>query len=161
MNDPIRAQLAEIAQEILEDAAFVFAEPAEVEPPGDGAIFVSRIHVAGQGSGSVLLAVEPAVAREIAANLLALDPADPEAAAKSADAVGEVLNMISGALSVRCSPPGLPMRFSTPVTEVLDGASVRLIDLESRGSMLTTDLGARIWTAMLPGPVSASLEPRA
>ena len=92
--------LGRVVIEILEDAAFLFAEPMDEDARTEIAdeVYVARIGYSGASSGEMVLSTPLTVASELAANLLGLEPDDPEVEGKGAEAVGEMLNIIGGAL---------------------------------------------------------------
>jgi chemotaxis protein CheY-P-specific phosphatase CheC len=90
-------QLAEVVARMLEEAAFIFAEPATgVSLPEE--LVTSELSFDGPMSGLLLLAGTPDLAIELAANMLGLEANDAETQQRSEDAIGEMLNIISGAL---------------------------------------------------------------
>ena len=90
MSQPSQEMLAETLGRTLEEAAFLFAEPEAHPPPFHGAVLEARLRYAGDHSGELTLAMEPALAASVAANLLGEEEA---VEAKGRDAVGELLNM--------------------------------------------------------------------
>lgn len=86
--------------EILEEAAFLFCEPLDEqnESPVALEVFVAGIDFKGPVSGNILLSAPSDVTSELAANLLGLEPDAPEIGGRESDALGEMLNIIGGAL---------------------------------------------------------------
>jgi CheY-specific phosphatase CheX len=82
--------------EVLAEAAFMCAEPAEIAPTGDQLI-ESVVRFEGPRSGWISLTTSNAFACELAASIMGLD-GDVALDAKAEDAHGEALNMISGIL---------------------------------------------------------------
>jgi CheY-specific phosphatase CheX len=90
--------LLEVTSQTLEEAAFVFAEPAVALLPWPDEIVEADLSFTGPKTGRLLLATPPELAREIAAGLMGTDIDDPLVQAEGAEAVGEMLNIICGAL---------------------------------------------------------------
>jgi hypothetical protein len=158
MSHPSPSDLAQTIAQILEDAAFIFVEPTDMVAPDEAPLVVARVEVFGMAPASLVLAVPPSMGVEIAANLLGAEPDDPDAGARAADAVGEILNMMSGALSARCSTDGKPWTFGTPVTTTAAGSSLNDLDFASCGAVLITDEGDKLWTAMIAHSTSGTSE---
>ena len=88
-------RLAAVLARTLEDAAFVLAEPVAGGAGGfDGEVLEARLAWSGGGEGELRLAVSPALAASLAANLLGVD----EAPGRGEDALGELANMVAGVL---------------------------------------------------------------
>jgi CheY-specific phosphatase CheX len=145
--------LAQTACEVLEETAFIFASPSNDTPPSDNPLVVAQLTVTGEVRGSLILAVPPSVGAEIAANLLGVEPDDPLADSKAADAVGEILNIMAGALAAHCAIGSAGWRLGPPTTRIVDDASQ--IDKGATGcdAVLVTDSGEHLWArvALLPG----------
>lgn len=120
MPEPSRELLEGVLGDVLQDAAFVFGEPAE-EPAGwERPVLVASIAFESTQGGALRLAVGPQLASEIAANMLGLEPGDPEAEAQGRAAVGEVLNVIGGAFLTRYFGTQVPSQLGLPVVDALD-----------------------------------------
>ncbi len=99
--------LAQVTARTLEEAAFVFLEPADPAPPwGDEPVVESRISFSGASSGELQLRASGRLATSLAANLLGLEPEDAAVSPQRLDAVGEMLNMIGGVLIHELAPAG-------------------------------------------------------
>jgi len=145
--------LARTACDILEETAFIFASPANAVPSGPAQLVVAQLSVSGEVRGSLILAVPPSVGSEIAANLLGLEPGDPDADSQAADAVGEILNIMAGALAAQCAVGSAGWRLGPPCTRTVQDLCE--VETGSTGceAMLVTDAGERVWArvALLPG----------
>lgn len=84
--------------EVLEEAAFSFSEPLEPSADWEGPLIVAEIDYVGPESGRLTLAIPEACARELAANLLGLEPGGSEDLASARDSVAELLNIVVGAM---------------------------------------------------------------
>ncbi|HEY7726017.1 MAG TPA: chemotaxis protein CheX, partial [Anaeromyxobacteraceae bacterium] len=97
MAEATPALLAETLGATLEEAAFVFTQPEESPPPFAARVLEARIGFSGPSAGELRLVADPSLARTLAANLLG----EEEGAgleARAPDALGELLNMVIGAL---------------------------------------------------------------
>jgi hypothetical protein len=74
MADPIPALLTEVLGEVLQEAAYVFAEPAEEPAAWTAPVVSAEIAFESLKGGTLRLTAAPAVAAEIAANMLGVDP---------------------------------------------------------------------------------------
>lgn len=97
MTRPTEAQLAGVLGRTLDEAAFVFTEPAAAPAPFAGKLLEARIRYEGPASGELCLATGPELAGVLAANLLGAEEGDVTPALQR-DAVGELLNMVVGML---------------------------------------------------------------
>jgi len=152
MSQPSREMLAATLGRTLEEAAFLFVEAEEHPPPFQGAVLEARLRYAGDHAGELILAMEPALAAFLAANLLGEDEAE---AARSADAVGELLNMAAGMLAVELFGPDQSCRLGVPeVREVSAEDHLRAFDEATCAVSLVEEAGRRIDVA-----ARVSLEP--
>lgn len=127
-------QLADVTIRVLEEAAFVFAEPANRPIDFAGDVIAAHMHIRGDRVGSIGLRLPRDLATRTAASLLC-GPID-EAEQAAAPMVGELLNVLAGAVvaaewgpEVRCSlvPPEIEA-FDLP--EGPRGIHVMLVTLE-------------------------------
>ena len=101
MSDkPTRERLGSLLIELLEGAAFVFAEVSDDKPWAEGDLLCARLVLEHGERVELALCVPGELARTLAANLLALEPESEEAKTSAGDAVGELANMIAGTLAV-------------------------------------------------------------
>jgi hypothetical protein len=147
MLDPTQELLAEVLGSVLQDSAFMFAEPIE-EPEGwHRPVFSAQLAFESVRGGLLRLTTPPRGAVEIAANMLGVDPGDPEAEVQARSALAEVLNVVGGAFVTRYFGTKVPSQLGLPHTEVLEvlGAQrrtcVTVLQLESGDPvMLELDL---------------------
>lgn len=127
-------QLADVSIRVLEEAAFVFAEPANGPIEFVGEVIAAHMNIRGDRVGSIGLRLPRELASRTAASLLCGPPEEAEEAA--APMVGELLNVLAGAVvaaewgeEVRCSlvPPEIEP-FDLP--EGPRGTHVILVTLE-------------------------------
>lgn len=149
---PIEPELlSRVTRQVLEEAAFVFLEPADSPPPfKEGEIVSGRIALHGPaGDGELLVATSGEVSQTLAANLLGLDPGEDGAAHQAEDALGEIVNIIAGALLEQLygDAPyslGLPAVVRVPArthAEALAGAGCAVCFVTDEGGRL--DAAAR------------------
>lgn len=116
----LRLLLLETASGVLENAAYVMIEPYEAsERPAENGgktegpvdTVKASIFFTGSVSGLLTMTVPHSLAVTISANMLGQEGDSEESAAKSADAVGEILNVICGMIlpHLQGSPAGYAM----------------------------------------------------
>jgi chemotaxis protein CheY-P-specific phosphatase CheC len=152
MTSKLSSELADTTREILEDAAFIFTAPCSIAPPNDADLVIARVPVHGEVPADLLLAVPRSLGAEIAANLLGMEPDDPEATTKTGDAVGEILNMIAGSLSAKSAQEGIPWTFGTPEIETIADPRSVVAEGKSYDAVLLTETGDRIWAVLRTTP---------
>jgi hypothetical protein len=120
MREPTPALLEEVLGQVLQEAAFVFAEPAD-EPEGWAPpVLTAQIAFECVRGGVLRLALPPRGAVEIAANMLGVDPGDPEAEEHGRAAVAEILNVIGGAFVTRFFGSKVPSQLGLPTTALVE-----------------------------------------
>lgn len=89
------ARLLESAgRKVLEESAFVLLEPG---PPSPEPLPVRvAIWIGAPVNAHLVLSTAPAVAQEVAENLLGLEPGSPEARVQGVAALSEVANIVAG-----------------------------------------------------------------
>jgi CheY-specific phosphatase CheX len=98
MPDAWKSEVMRVFKDVLGKQAFLFPGPEGegAEPDrGDGYV-LSSLTFEGAVRGGVMLAVPEPTAREIAANVLGVEPVDPLAYAHHRDSLGELLNVACG-----------------------------------------------------------------
>lgn len=93
-------RLTRVLSETLEEAAFVFIDQADdgLEFTSDTLVHASISYTKDARKIGLEIASTQAVAIELAANFMGIEPDDPTAQQKSLDAFGEILNIVCGAL---------------------------------------------------------------
>ena len=144
--------LGRVVIEILEEAAFLFTEPMDedaTQAPSPELI-VARIGYRGPSRGEMLFSTPTNVAVELAANLLGLEPDDPEVEGKGDEAVGEMLNIIGGALLKEWFGSSADFEMGIPKVERMTGEEFAK---STKGAALhlplITDEGERIDAAVM------------
>jgi hypothetical protein len=134
------ALLQQITARIFEEAAFIFTEAvAGAPPPFVGDVIEARVTFSGPSSGTVSLATSAELSTALAANLLGIEPDDPDAGARARDAIGEMLNIIAGVLIGELFGPEVIGRLGIPQVELrgsegyhVDGSVVSLLTEEGQ-----------------------------
>ena len=130
--------LQEVTGQILEEAAFVFSEQEESEwPPGES-IFQASIPFTGEFDGTMTVAAGEAFVSSLAANLLGLDFGDEATPSQGKDAIGEILNIVGGALLGRWFGSDHTYNMGVPT----------VIECDAETHQKTVD-GASVWLIML------------
>ncbi len=116
---PVPELLTEVLGEVLQDAAYVFAEPSDEPPAWSAPVVSAEIAFESLKGGTLRLTVAPGVAAEMAANMLGLDPSDAAATESSSAALAEVLNVIGGAFVTRYFGTQVPSQLGLPRAQIL------------------------------------------
>jgi CheY-specific phosphatase CheX len=111
-----------VLRRTLEEAAFVFFDPSDAPPEPDGPVLEAWLRYLGEDEGELRLAMSEAFAATLAANMLGEEEGGAAVTGDDRDAVGELLNMIAGALVLE-----LFGRYARCVLEI---PQVRLIGAE-------------------------------
>jgi CheY-specific phosphatase CheX len=96
---PQREILSKVFDETLEQVAYMFLAPAdkdEVEAEKGVKYLQSFISFTGPSNGLISLTAPESLVIEMAANILGADPEDDFVKEQSADAIGEMINVICG-----------------------------------------------------------------
>ncbi len=145
--------LAQTLGRTLEEAAFVFAEPAEDPPPFDDDVIAARLAYHGEHAGELLLASPHGLAATLAANLLGEDEGGASVTGDDVDAVGEILNMIAGSLVLELFGPEAGCKLGLPRVQRVSAeeygrelarahAVASLVEEEGRRIDLSVSVGA-------------------
>jgi len=145
-------RLAELVARTLEDAAFVFTEPADPSAPLEAPALQARLDFEGPSRGELSLTTTPAVARSLAANLLGLEPGDRDIELRAGDALGEIVNMLAGAVVLELFGPEAQTRIGVPAVAELAAPPA---GAGGTAVALLTEEGERIDAAVRPLPGGA------
>ncbi len=93
--------LFETLAQSLETMAFVIADPlpSPADAPGDAQVV--SLTFEGPRSGTINIVASREFAMMLAANVLGIDPSDPDAQEKADDCMKELVNVVGGALMPR------------------------------------------------------------
>lgn len=117
MSSEMREAMEIVATRILEDAAFLFTEDASDAGARFGSGWVpsgAQLRWEGPSCGTMRVWADPSLLPVLAANMLGIDEDDPDALAKGADALREILNMVVGNSLTEAWGPGPVFRLDIP-----------------------------------------------
>ena len=121
MPEASRELLTDILGQVLQESAFIFAEPDEEPEAWEGEALVARIAFESTRGGSLRLVTTLLAASDIAANMLGIDPGE-EADANGRAAVSELLNVLGGAFLTRYFGTAVPSQLGLPSTTTTKGS---------------------------------------
>ena len=138
---PNSESLARSVIALLADAAFVFAEPTAAPLPASENPLVARLAMEHGETWELCVCVQDKLGQMLAANLLGTESDTGEARAAAADAVGELANILAGALAVELFGKDVVCRIGIPVVAVEGGRAVaaRLAQSSCRANLLTEE----------------------
>jgi hypothetical protein len=120
MLEPSVALLIDILGQVLQESAFIFAEPDEEPDAWAGTVLAARIAFQSTRGGGLRLLTSLPAASEIAANMLGIELGE-EADANGRAAVSELLNVLGGAFVTRYFGTAVPSELGLPTTDLLTG----------------------------------------
>ncbi len=118
MLEPTTELLTDILGSVLQESAFIFAEPDDEPPAWEGEVLTARIAFESTRGGTLRILTTPGGAAEIAANMLGIDPGE-EADASARPAFSELLNVLGGAFLTRYFGTAVPSQLGLPSTELV------------------------------------------
>lgn len=118
MLEPTPELLTDILGSVLQESAFIFAEPDDEPPAWQGEVLTARIAFESTRGGSLRILTTPAGAAEIAANMLGID-AGEEADQNARAAFSELLNVLGGAFLTRYFGSAVPSQLGLPASEIV------------------------------------------
>lgn len=139
---PTGRDLGETLAQLLEEAAFLFTEPANAPPPFSGPVLEARLAYLGPQAGELRLVADTALAASLAANLLGEEAAEGSAA----DALGEILNMFVGLWTARLS--GERDRYAIELPRVVARPAPAPLPADACVAHLVADGGLRVDLAL-------------
>ncbi len=140
MNDQTQPTLEQTFISVVEKLTFMFGEqvePAEIDA-GPETWVQSILEFTGDVTGSLAVIVPESLQPEIAANILGLDADGLDTREVLDDALGEVLNVVSGHVIMALAGPGANFQLSPPVNSILslDARDALLVDENSTAFLL-------------------------
>jgi CheY-specific phosphatase CheX len=114
------AQLAGIAQEVLETMAFAFVMPGEPVEAAPEAIARATVRFTGPVNGTMTLAAPRSTMRELADNMLGEQDDSPDGDARRLDALGELANVICGNLLSAMTGPTAVFSLEHPEVQLIE-----------------------------------------
>jgi two-component system chemotaxis response regulator CheY len=120
--EAVRWTFTDVMQKfVLMDAIPAGSQFPETDPR-DGELLEAHMTFKGRECGSMTLVAPWALCREMAANVIGVEPDDPRAGDNAGDALGEVLNMTCGVLTT-LREPGCPTELRPPTVVGVDLAA--------------------------------------
>ena len=119
MPDTSTDLLLECLVEALQTFAFIGAEPPPEHVAAPAAADLYTLPFTGPAPGRLQLAAPRGLGCLMAANLLGLDPAEPQAGERAADVMGELCNIMAG-LWLRTLPTGESAEMGLPSSVALE-----------------------------------------
>ena len=122
ISDDSRAAVIQVAAEVLEQQAFMFAEEASMEDleTVEEAVFRTSIAFTGPPSGGLCVTLPGDLSAELAVNILGVDAEDELEDGDAADAVKELVNVICGQLLTTMYGTEPVFQLTIPTVEDLD-----------------------------------------
>jgi len=114
MADPTPRLLTEVLSNVLEEAAFFMIEPEPVPARFETDVFSATIDFEAVRGGQLRLTASRNLARNLAANMLGIDPTEAEADEQGRNALGEILNVLGGAFVTRHFGTKVPFQLGLP-----------------------------------------------
>ena len=126
---------------LLADAAFVFAEPAANPLPTHENPLVARLTIEHGETWELCVCAQDKLGQMLAANLLGTESESDEARDSAADAVGELANILAGALAVNLFGKDVVCQIGIPVVAIEAGrlAEDHLTHSTCRVNLLTEE----------------------
>lgn len=137
--------LSDTLSEVLEDAAFIFTESADDTLQWHSDVVESTITYEGQENGVLALAVDHEMAKIFAANLLGIDADEPDADAKSNEALAEMLNIVCGVFLEKWLGTNNQCRLGLPkINAITASDEAKMVLLSKCNAILEDEDGNRI-----------------
>jgi hypothetical protein len=121
---PTKEKLTDLVATILADATFMFVEPVEGNAPQESDALCACLVLGQDETVELVLRAAPGLGPTLAANLLGTEPDSDEARAAASDAVGELANMLAGAVAVEVFGHEMICHISIPEVALEVGQSV-------------------------------------
>lgn len=136
---------------LLADAAFIFAEPTTAPMPAGGNPLVARLTLELGDRWELCVCVQDKLGQVLAANLLGTESDTGEAQAAASDAVGELANILAGAIALDLFGKTVVCKIGIPVVATESGRLVgeQLAKATCRVS-LETEEGHAMAVALIP-----------
>ncbi len=136
----VATTLREVSQNVLADCAFLLTQPSNEPATWPAApVLHAAIDFEGCSTGTLSITTTVELAETVACDMLGLEAGDPEAAAQAESALGELVNVVAGALVARLFGTASDYRLGLPKVECAHphdyagpSALVELEDLEGR-----------------------------
>lgn len=119
MLEPTAELLTDILGSVLQESAFIFAEPDDEPAAWEGQVLTARIAFESTRGGTLRILTTPEGAAEIAANMLGIEPGE-EARQNARPAFSELLNVLGGAFLTRYFGSAVPSQLGLPSTDQME-----------------------------------------
>jgi CheY-specific phosphatase CheX len=145
--------LRDVAREVLADFAFLLTEPAQAPLAWPAAELVRHAEIDFEGPfcGTLAITATSELAEAIACDMLGLEAGDPEAVAQSASALGELANVVAGAVIARLF--GTSSNYKLGLPQVAHGHP--RVDVRPREVLALEDMEGRPIEIQLHKPAGA------
>lgn len=132
--------LFETLAQSLETMAFVMADPMPSPADAPSEPMLVSLSFQGPRSGTIDIVASRAFAMMLAANVLGIDPSEPDAQEKADDCMKELVNVVGGALMPRIAESDSDVfKLSLP--------TIRPLDTENEWPTLCGDTGTQLASA--------------
>jgi CheY-specific phosphatase CheX len=149
VNDLTPALLQDVVSRVLEDCAFMCTEPSPESTRWSAPITRATLEFSGPRSGTIEVYATRELTMAIAADMLGIEMSDPDATELADGALGEITNVIAGALVARMFGTDCLVELGIPVVDFRipeprrgEGCGLRLTDMEGRAIDVRVSLGA-------------------
>jgi CheY-specific phosphatase CheX len=132
--EPLRESLLYV----LEHMAFLVGEsvPPDAFEPGTEAWLCCRMGFSGERDGTLTLMLPESLCREVAANMLGVDPDDSDTVTRAADAARELLNVCCGQVLLRVFGKTAVFQMHVPsVTPAPEAEVLQLVQTGTSGAV--------------------------
>lgn len=144
-------RLGALAEHLLSDAAFVFAEPSPGFVAKGDSLYLAKIELNSGERWDLLVLSDEELARSLAANLLGIEEESEDAQTSSSAALAEWANMVAGSVAAEWHLGQTPCRIGIPVvTREPVPAAVACLDRAVRCANLVTEHGQHLAIALRP-----------
>jgi hypothetical protein len=125
--------LATIVSDVLGDLAFLIGEDQPAELPAEAQWLECGVSYSGPVGGRLRACCRPALAQQLAASLLGVEPDDDDMLREVAgDALGEFMNVVCGQFLTACYGTGPVFNLSIPT--VRESTQMPAMDFTGRGA---------------------------
>ncbi len=121
MEQPTSSQrLQHVVATVLEDSAFVFTTPGDPDRPWGAPIIETVLDFRGPPSGRMVMTSSKGFGATLVANLLDVEPDDPNVDRQAEEALCETLNVLAGHVLSECLEGGAGCTIGIPRSRRID-----------------------------------------
>ncbi len=144
-------RLGSLAQSLLAEAAFVFAEASDSFSPKGKALLFASIPLNCGERWELMVAAESELAKALAANLLGIEEDSDEANKSGTEALAEWANILAGAVAAECKGTSEPCQIGLPSVSAEAGVKASALLTKSlRRANLVTESGHHMAIGLRP-----------